>query len=301
MKGLLRKVIAGFCYVEAGQFIYECKPRGNIKKTNGNILAGDFVEFTELPNFKGTIEKILPRKNNLIRPPLANVDTLFIVSSYTTPEPNTLLIDRLCAIAENKNIETVIVFNKSDLGSFDKWTEIYKTAGFETFVVSAKKPQSIDKLREYLCSKSGISAFTGNSGVGKSSILNVLFPELSLKTGIVSEKLGRGKHTTREVELFKLPSGGYIADTPGFSSLDIERCEVVLKDDLPFCFKEFNEYLTGCKFSSCAHIGEPGCAIIDAVGKGLIHTSRHRNYVNLYNEIKDIKEWNLSKYKSDSR
>ena len=297
MTGILRKVIAGFCYVEAGQFIYECKPRGNIKRTMGNILAGDIVEFTPLDNQKGAVEKILTRKNRLIRPPLANVDTLFIVSSYWTPSPNTLLIDRLTAIAESKGIETVIVFNKSDLGDFSEWESIYKSAGFKVFVVSANEPQSLGELRNYLFSLKGISAFTGNSGVGKSSILNVLLPELSLKTGIVSEKLGRGKHTTREVELFKTPSGGYIADTPGFSSLDIERCEVLLKDELPSCFKEFNDYLTECRFSTCTHTGEPDCGVKNAVNEGFIPKSRYNNYVNLYNEIKDIKEWTINKNK----
>lgn len=297
MTGILRKVIAGFCYVEAGQFIYECKPRGNIKRIMGNILAGDSVEFTPSEDHKGTIEKINPRKNRLIRPPLANVNTLFVVSSYCTPSPNTLLIDRLTAIAESKDIEIVIVFNKSDLGSFEELTNTYKLAGFNVFVVSTMQPESLNELREYLFSKEGISAFTGNSGVGKSSILNILLPELSLKTGVVSDKLGRGKHTTREVELFKLPNGGYIADTPGFSSLDIERCEIVLKDELPYCFKEFNDFVTDCRFTTCTHTGEPGCGVINAVNKGLIPPSRYENYVTLYNEIKDIKEWNLNKNK----
>lgn len=297
MTGILRKVIAGFCYVEAGQFIYECKPRGNIKRIMGNILAGDSVEFTPLENQKGTVEKINPRKNRLIRPPLANVDTLFIVSSYCTPSPNTLLIDRLTAIAESKDIEIVIIFNKADLGDFEELTHIYELAGFKVFVVSTKEPASLNELRDYLFSLEGVSAFTGNSGVGKSSILNILLPELSLKTGMVSDKLGRGKHTTREVELFKLSNGGYIADTPGFSSLDIERCEVVLKDELAYCFKEFNNFLTECRFSTCTHTGEPDCGVINAVNKGLVSRSRHENYVTLYNEIKDIKEWNLNKNK----
>ncbi len=297
MTGILRKVIAGFCYVEAGEFIYECKPRGNIKRTIGNILAGDMAEFSELPEYKGIIEKILPRKNRLIRPPLANVDTLFIVSSYSTPAPNTLLIDRITAIAESKGINTVLVFNKSDLGDFSEYVNIYESAQFKVFVVSTEEPESLNTLKEYLFSLRGISAFTGNSGVGKSSILNVLLPELSLKTGIVSEKLGRGKHTTREVELFKLPSGGYIADTPGFSSLDIERCEVVLKDELPSCFKEFGDCLSQCRFTTCTHTSEPDCAVKAAVERGEIPATRHENYVTLFNEIKDLKEWNLNKSK----
>ncbi len=297
MVGILKKVIAGFCYVEAGQLLYECKPRGNIKRINGNILAGDRVEFSVLPDLKGTIEKILPRKNRLIRPPLANVDTLFVVSSYSTPAPNSLLLDRISAIAESKGINTVFVFNKSDLGDFGEWVNIYNSAGFKTFVCSALNPDSITELRDYLFSLDGISAFTGNSGVGKSSIINTLLPELALKTGNVSNKLGRGKHTTREVELFTLPSGGYIADTPGFSSLDIEKYEVVMKDELPVCFREFNQYLGGCKFTSCTHTGEPGCAIEKAVRSNQIPAERHKNYITLYNEIKDLREWNISKTK----
>lgn len=297
MIGILKKVIAGFCYVESGGLLYECKPRGSIKRELGNILAGDMVEISVLPENKGTIEKVLPRKNSLVRPPVANVDALFIVSSYVTPAPNSLLLDRISAIAQSKDIETVFVFNKSDLGDFSEWVNIYNTAGFKTFIVSAMEPQTITPLKEYLFSLKGISVFTGNSGVGKSSLLNVLIPELGLKTGVVSDKLGRGKHTTREVELFSLPNGGYIADTPGFSSLDIEKCEVVLKAELPNCFKEFNQYLGSCKFTSCTHTGEPGCAVCAAVEKGNIHPERHKNYVTLYNEIKDLKEWNLNKTK----
>ncbi len=291
MEGILRKMIAGFCYVEAGQSVYECKPRGNMRRM-GNILAGDIVEFSPLGNGKGVVEGVVKRKNSLVRPPVANVGRLFIVSSQNTPAPNPLIIDRIIAIAESKGIEPVVVFNKSDMGELESWRELYEKAGYKSFAVSAKQPETLYELKEFLYSGEGISVFTGNSGVGKSSILNAILPELSLATGEVSEKLGRGRHTTRHVELYPL-GNGYIADTPGFSSMDLQKCEVVSKDELSFCFKEFSNYIGGCKFTSCSHTGEKGCAIEEAVNGGKIAESRYKSYKNLYNEIKDIKEWML--------
>jgi len=293
MRGILRKVIAGFCYVEAGELVYECKPRGNMRRSGRNILAGDIVEISLLNDNKGVVEKVEERKNSLVRPPIANVDRMFIVSSFNTPAPNSLIIDRIIAIAESKNIEPIVIFNKSDMGDLSYWKEIYEKAGYKAFIVSAHDCETLNELKEFLFSGSGISVFTGNSGVGKSSILNALLPQLDLRTGEVSEKLGRGRHTTREVELFPLPNNGYIADTPGFSSMELQKCEVVYKDKLAFCFKEFGDYLGDCKFTSCSHTGEKGCAIKEAVENGKISESRYNSYVNLYNEIKDIKEWTL--------
>ena len=295
MNGILLKIIAGFCYVEAGNKIYECKPRGNMRKNGMGIFAGDNVEFSELSEDKGVIEKVLPRKNSLIRPPLANIDRLFIISSHNTPAPNATLIDRLAAIAESKDIEPIIVFNKADLGDFTEWKNIYEKSGFKTFVVSANDNASLNDLKEYLFNSNGISAFTGNSGVGKSSILNAIFPQLKLQTGAVSEKLGRGKHTTRHVELYKIANNSYIADTPGFSSLDIQKFEILLKDELPNFFSDFREFVNECKFTSCSHTKEKGCAVIEAVNNGEIQPSRYNSYITIYNEIKDIKEWELKK------
>ena len=295
MNGILLKIIAGFCYVEAGNKIYECKPRGNMRKNGMGIFAGDNVEFSELSEDKGVIEKVLPRKNSLIRPPLANIDRLFIISSHNTPAPNATLIDRLAAIAESKDIEPIIIFNKADLGDFTEWKNIYEKSGFNTFVVSANDNSSINDLKEYLMNSNGISAFTGNSGVGKSSILNAIFPQLQLQTGAVSEKLGRGKHTTRHVELYKISNNSYIADTPGFSSLDIQKFEILLKDELPGFFSDFRDFVNECKFTSCSHTKEKGCAVIDAVNNGEIQPSRYNSYITIYNEIKDIKEWELKK------
>lgn len=292
MIGILIKVIAGFCYVEAGETIYECKPRGNMRRNGGNILAGDTVEFSLLNNGKGVVEKIIPRKNSLVRPPVANVDRLYIISSQNIPSPNSLIIDRLTAIAVSKGIEPIIVFNKSDMGDLKEWQDIYESAGFKTFVVSAKTGEGINEFKDFVINGEGISVFTGNSGVGKSTLLNLIFPSLNLDTGEVSEKLGRGRHTTRKVELFKLPKG-YIADTPGFSSIDLEKCEVILKDELAECFSEFRDYIYDCKFSSCSHTGEKGCALGEALKEGKICKSRYESYKALYDEIKDIKEWEL--------
>lgn len=294
MRGILLKILSGFCYVESDGKIYECKPRGNLRLGGKGILSGDEVEISLLQNGKGVLEKIYERRNSLIRPPVANVDRLFIVSSHNTPSPNSMLIDRIAAIAVNKGIEPIVVFNKSDLGSFDEWEEIYKTAGIKTFVVSAKVPESLNSLRECLYQK-GISVLTGNSGVGKSSILNALFNNLSLETGEVSEKLGRGRHTTRKVELYKIEKGCYIADTPGFSSLDIQTCETVLKEDIASCFVEFAPFEAQCRFSSCSHISERDCSVKAALENGQIHKSRYQSYVAFYNEVKDLKPWNLQK------
>lgn len=294
MKGILLKILSGFCYVEVDGTVYECKPRGNLRRDGKGLLAGDNVEITLLDNGKGVLEKVITRHNSLVRPPVANINRLFIVSSHNTPTPNSMLIDRVCAIAVNKGIEPVVVFNKSDLGDFKDWEDIYNIAGIKTFVVSAHNPKTLIGLKEYIC-QPGVSALTGNSGVGKSSILNALFPNLLLETGEVSEKLGRGRHTTRKVELYRVADDSYVADTPGFSSLDIQRCEVVFKEDIANCFGEFSDYVDNCKFTSCSHINECNCGVKDAVDKGEIHKSRYQSYVAFYNEVKDLKPWNIQK------
>lgn len=288
MTGIILKAIAGFYYVEAGGNVYECKARGIFRKNGKSPTVGDLVEFEQLDTSKGILSKILPRKNLLIRPPIANLDVLFIVSSHDTPRPNPLLIDRLTAIAVNNNIEPIVVFNKSDLGEMEEWNILYSRAGFKSIVTSGVNGEGCDEIIKIMNGK--VSAFTGNSGVGKSSLLNYMFPELELKTGEVSSKLGRGRHTTRHVELYPV-CGGYVADTPGFSSLDIERTMPLKKDELPFVFPDFDKYLGCCKFTSCTHTVEKGCAILEAVQNGEIEATRIESYKAIYNEIKDIKEW----------
>ncbi len=293
MEGIIVKAIAGFCYVEAGNTIYESKPRGILRNLEQAPMAGDRVEL-DISGATPSVTKVYPRKNSLIRPPLSNLDKLFIVSAQSLPKPNPLLIDRLTVIAESKGIEPILLFNKSDLGEFEPFLSAYDLAGIRYYMLSCKSGEGFSEMLKNEFT-TGINAFTGNSGVGKSSILNMLFSQLSLKTGEVSEKLGRGRHTTRHVELYKLGQGAYVADTPGFSSLDIERYEVILKDDLQFYFKEFAPYLGKCKFSTCSHTKEKGCAVLQAVQEGKIGASRLQSYISLYNEVKDLKEWEYKK------
>lgn len=290
-KGKIIKGIGGFYYVDSGDEIYECKARGSFRKQGITPLVGDEVYFSIFDNSENAIEEILPRKNELVRPPLANLDTLFIVSSLTDPKINTTVLDNLIAVAEYKEIEPIIVFTKIDLDdSGEKYKSIYENAGFKTVLCNNSDSTGSDEIKELLRGK--CSAFTGNTGVGKSSLLNNIFPQLNLLTGETSKKLGRGKHTTRHCELFKV-DGGYIADTPGFSSLDFQRCERILKDELPHCFREFEEHLPYCKFTSCTHTCDKGCAVVKAVDEGKIEKSRHDSYVSMYNEVKDVKEWKM--------
>ena len=290
LQGTIIKGIGGFYYIEVADVIYECKARGVFRKNKISPLPGDVVNFTVNDGAENTIDEILTRKNVLVRPPIANIDRLFVVVSVCEPKPNTLVIDKLIAIAENNNIEPIIVITKNDLGDSSQLEEIYNTAGFKTIVTSSRTGEGTDEIKELISGH--ISAFAGNTGVGKSSLLNEIAPGLSLQTGEISDKLGRGRHTTRHIELFKI-CDGYIADTPGFSSLDFQNAEKILKDELPFCFREFDEYLGLCKFSTCSHTNDKGCKILEALSEGKIHPSRHENYVTMYNEVKDLKEWEL--------
>lgn len=290
MKGILIKAISGFYYVQSDNNLYECKARGTFRNKGESPVVGDTVEFTAHEDGKGIIEKICIRKNCLKRPLIANIDKLFIVSSFTTPAPNALLIDRLTAIAEYHGIEAIIVFNKCDLGDFSPWEKIYSNSGFKTVVCSATTGEGVDVIRKEL--EGCVSAFTGNSGVGKSSLLNLLFPELSLATGEVSEKLGRGRHTTRHTELFAHIYGGFVADTPGFSSLETEKLGIDFKEKLALCFPDFSQFLGECRFTSCTHVCEKGCAVCGAVSDGKIEKTRHESFITLFNEVKDLKSWN---------
>ena len=291
LHGIIIKAIAGFCYVEAGDKVYECKPRGNFRKEGISPAVGDRVEIS-LNGEKGVVERIFERKNYLVRPPLSNLDKLFIVSSSTVPAVNPLLIDRMTAICEHIGVEPILVFNKADLGDFDSLPETYRAVGYKAFVVSAETGNGVDKLRGEL--DGSVSAFCGNSGVGKSSLLNRLLDGVELSTGEVSEKLGRGKHTTRTVELYKV-SGGYVADTPGFSTLELIDFNLNDKDELKFCFPEFEKFFGQCRFSSCTHVNEPDCAVRNAVSSGNIAKTRHQSYVSMYDDLKKIKSGEINK------
>lgn len=291
LNGTIIKGIGGFYYVEAADEIYECKARGVFRKEKLSPLVGDKVTISINENAENTIDEIMPRKNALTRPPVVNIDNLIIVVSTVEPKPSTLVIDKLIAVAEHKNIEPIIVITKSDLASAQEIFDIYTLAGFKTIIVSNETKDGVDEVKAVL--KDKISALTGNSGVGKTSLLNNLDETLALKTAQISKKLGRGRHTTRQAELYRV-CDGFVVDTPGFSSFEIEKSDIILKDELAYCFRDFSDYIEKCKFyPSCTHTADKGCAVVEAVNEGKISKSRHNSYVQLYNEVKDIKEWNL--------
>lgn len=288
IKGIITKGIGGFYYVEVANATYECKARGVFRKARIAPLVGDVVEITINEQAENTIDKIFDRKNCLNRPPVANIDNLFIVVATVEPKPNFLVIDKLIATAEYKNIEPTIIISKSDLASANEIVDVYSKSGIT--VLNTANDIELEKIKSLM--KDKITAFTGNSGVGKTTLLNKLDSNLNLATGAISNKLGRGRHTTREAQLFNV-CGGYVIDTPGFSSFEFDKTEIIKKDDLPYCFREFREYLGECKFTSCAHVNDKGCKICEAVENGEISSVRHENYISLYNQAKEIKEWEL--------
>ena len=290
LNGILMKSIGGFYYVRCDGKEYECKARGSFRKSGNSPVVGDKVIISVPDEGFASIEEIKPRINKLKRPALANIDTLVIVCSTVDPEPNFTVIDKMTAAAVNNNMIPAIVVSKNDLKSGERIAEIYRNSEFPVFLCSPDDTEDIDKLKNFL--KGKVSAFTGNSGVGKSTLINRIFPELELQTGQISRKLGRGKHTTRVVELFEI-DGCFVADTPGFSTVDLQRYEMIDKTRLQYCFPEFEKYLGECRFTSCSHTCEKGCRILQAVSDGEIEQSRHKSYVAMYNEVKDIKEWEL--------
>lgn len=294
MNGIIIKAIGGLYTVEASEGIFECKARGIFRKRKIAPMCGDSVEISMDSDGSCVIEEILPRRSELIRPPLANLDLLVFVSSTVEPRPNTLLLDKFIAIAVYKKIKPVVVFTKVDKQPGDELADIYRKVGIDVFECDNVTGEGSSDVRELLQGK--LSAFTGNTGVGKSSLLNNMYPELGLATGEISKKLGRGRHTTRHVQLYKLEGGGYIADTPGFSSFDTNRYDIIFKDELADCFTEFAQYTSDCRFPDCSHTKEKGCAVIEAVKQGLIPQSRFDSYVQMYEEAKQLKEW---EYKND--
>ncbi len=289
INGRIIQSISGFYFVEAADAVFECKAKGSFRKKNITPLVGDNVVI-EVDETKGTVAEILDRKNFLVRPPVANIDRLFIVSSVLDPKPNLYVIDKLSAFAVFHNIEPIIVFSKCDLADYSDYEKIYSRSKMKTVCCSSVNNQGIDEIQKLI--DGNVCAFTGNSGVGKSSILNAICPELALATNETSSKLGRGKHTTRIVSLYKI-GNGFVADTPGFSSIDFENTsERIFKDELPECFPEFADFSESCKFSlSCSHTNDKGCAILKAVDDGIIAKERHESYVKMYDEVKNFKKW----------
>ena len=287
--GIIIKGIGGFYYVEVADRIYECKPRGIFRKDGVTPLAGDRVRITVRIDDENTIDEILPRTSVLARPPVANADRLIIIASVLNPKTSTLIIDKMTVIAQLKDIETAVVVTKTDLGDADDLINIYNKSGFETFRFSNKTGGELQEIENYL--NGHISVLAGNSGVGKSTLLNFIDPTIEQKTDEISKKLGRGKHTTRTSELFKI-NEGYIVDTPGFTSLDFQKDAQLYSEDLQYCFKDFLPYIGKCKFSSCIHMQDKGCAIVEAVEQGVICQSRYKSYLAIFDEIKDLRKWN---------
>ena len=293
MEGIILKALSGFYYVHTGDVTYTCRARGKFRHARVSPLVGDRVEFTPLENNTGALDAVLPRSNQFSRPAVANIDQLVIVVSQAIPVTDPFLIDRIIAIAAGRGCEYVVCVNKCDLNDGEELYRIYRAAGIPTVRVSALTGEGMDELRALIYGK--VSAFTGNSGVGKSSILNALHPDFFLQTGDVSEKLGRGRHTTRHVELFALDATTLIADTPGFSSFDADRMELCRKEELARCFREFVPYLDKCQFQDCAHVKERGCAVLEAGGRGEIPPTRHESYVRLYGQASQILDWERDK------
>lgn len=288
--GRIVRSISGFYDVQTPEGVVTCRGRGSLRKNQESPLTGDVVQIT-VENGKGMVEKILPRKNRFVRPAVANVDALVVFAANVNPVTEPFLIDRVAAIAGDQEVAVYIVINKCDLDPAVDLEKIYRNAGFPVIVASAQTGEGVEELHKLIAGK--LTAFTGNTGVGKSSMLNRLCPELNLATGEVSEKLGRGRHTTRHVELYSLGENTFVADTPGFASFDTEQMDVILKDNLQYAFGDFAPHLGQCQFHDCAHRKEPGCAVRQAAEQGKIEKTRYDSYLRLYEKSSQIKEWEL--------
>lgn len=280
--------LSGFYDVQTPAGVVTCRGRGSLRRGGESPLTGDMVEIT-VEGGKGMVERILPRKNAFVRPAVANVDALVVFAANVNPVTEPFLIDRVAAIAGDQGVEVYICINKCDLDPAVDLERIYTRAGFPVIRASAQTGEGVAQLRSLLSGK--LTAFTGNTGVGKSSMLNALCPGLELATGQVSQKLGRGRHTTRHVELFALDDNTYVADTPGFASFDTEQMEIILKENLQYAFRDFAPYLGECQFHDCSHRAEPGCAVRRAVEAGEIEASRYQSYLQLYDQYSRIKIW----------
>ena len=284
LKGVITKGIGGFYYIDTQNGIYECRARGKFRKEKITPLVGDYVGISLLDekNKKGSLDEIFPRKNALIRPRVSNVDQGVIVFAAKSPDINLDLLDRFIVLLEEQDLDILICINKIDLDEkedYKKIVSLYENAGYKIIPISTYKKTNINYIKEAL--KDKISVFAGPSGVGKSSLINILNPELSLTTGEISAKVGRGKHTTRHAELMQIFEGGFIVDSPGFMSLLLSHIE---PDNLQFYFREFEPYLNNCRFLGCKHINEPDCCIKAHVGKE-IDEGRYKKYVSLFNEV----------------
>lgn len=288
--GRIVRSLSGFYDVLTPEGVVTCRARGILRKQNITPLTGDMARIT-VEKGKGMVEEILPRRNSFIRPAAANVDALVVFAANVNPITEPFLVDRVAAIAGNQDVEVIICVNKTDLDPAQDLVDIYTKSGFRVFPTSAETGEGVEALRQAISGK--LVAFTGNSGVGKSSILNRIAPGLALETGEVSEKLGRGRHTTRHVELYRLDDNTYIMDTPGFSSFDTDQMDVILKENLQYAFPDFASFLGQCQFHDCSHRREPGCAVRTAMEEGRIQPTRYDSYLRLYEKACQIKTWEL--------
>ena len=288
-RGRIEKALSGFYYVNTGRETLQCRARGKFRKEGLSPLVGDWVQVRELGGGEGFVEAVETRRNVFSRPAAANIDQLVILASAAVPVTEPYLIDRIAAIAALKGCDVLVCLNKCDLDPAEGLYGIYSRSAIPVLRISAETGEGLDALRRAIAGK--LNAFTGNSGVGKSSVLNALVPGLQLPVGEVSKALGRGRHTTRHVELFPLGGGTYVIDTPGFSSFDTEEMDLELKEHLPETFPEFAPYVGECRFTGCAHTKEKGCRVLQAVKDGDIPVSRHKSYLRLFDELKDVQAW----------
>ncbi|MBS5387466.1 MAG: ribosome small subunit-dependent GTPase A [Clostridiales bacterium] len=292
MQGKIIKGIAGFYYVDVVESgVYECKAKGIFRKDKKKPLVGDEVEIEVLSDTEkeGSIIEILPRKNELVRPAVANIDQALVVFAVTEPSPHFHLLDRFLVMMDYKGIPAVLCFNKKDIAQdtqVAELKEVYEACGYPVLFTSAKKEENMDRLKAFL--KGRTTAVAGPSGVGKSSLINLMQSEVKMETGRISQKIARGKHTTRHSELIVIEEGSYIMDTPGFSSLYVNELE---KEELKYYFKEFAQYEGTCKFHGCDHIHEPDCAVKAAVEEGKIHKIRYKDYTEIYQELKEKRRY----------
>ena len=289
-EGRIIRSLSGFYEVQTENGTVTCRARGSLRRSTEIPLTGDLVTIS-VERGKGMVEKIHPRRNSFVRPAVANVDALVVFAANANPITEPFLIDRVAAIAGDQEVPVYLCVNKCDLDPAQDLIRIYTHAGFPVIAASAETGEGIEQLREMI--KGKLVAFTGNSGVGKSSILNRLCPALELPTGEVSEKLGRGRHTTRHVELYDLGEGTLVADTPGFSSFDTDQMEVMLKENLQYAFPDFGACIGQCQFHDCSHRKEPGCAVTKALQAGEIEPTRYDSYLRLYEKASQIKLWEL--------
>lgn len=288
-RGRIEKALSGFYYVNTGRETLQCRARGKFRKEGLSPLVGDWVQVRELGGGEGFVEAVETRRNVFSRPAAANIDQLVILASAAVPVTEPYLIDRIAAIATLKGCDVLVCLNKCDLDPAEGLYGIYSRSAIPVLRISAETGEGLDALRRAIAGK--LNAFTGNSGVGKSSVLNALVPGLQLPVGEVSKALGRGRHTTRHVELFPLGGGTYVIDTPGFSSFDTEEMDLELKEHLPETFPEFAPYVGECRFTGCTHTKEKVCRVLQAVKDGDIPVSRHKSYLRLFDELKDVQAW----------